>query len=118
MQTKLCSECGEPAEVSLCQILSTVGRKKREQRCSTSTPYCAACLQSRVKLLRRLGLHYPSTAWRCVYGVGERLRNSVEPPAPDGSGDAERGRPVVLVELQACLTACNCTQICCKTSPE
>jgi hypothetical protein len=57
MQTKLCSECGHPAEVSLCQILSTVGRKAREQRCSTSMPFCAACLQSRIKLLCRLGLH-------------------------------------------------------------
>jgi hypothetical protein len=57
MQTKLCSECGKPAEVSLCQILSTVGRANRQQRCSTSMPFCAACLQSRIKLLRRLGLH-------------------------------------------------------------
>ena len=41
MQKKLCSECGEIAEVSLCQILSTVGRETRKQQCSTSTPFCA-----------------------------------------------------------------------------
>ena len=56
MQKKLCSECGEIAEVSLCQILSTVGREARRQQCTTSTPFCASCLQSRIKLLQRLGL--------------------------------------------------------------
>jgi len=56
IQKKLCSECGESAEVSLCQIVSTVGRAPRQQRCSTSTSFCAACLQGRIKLLRRLGL--------------------------------------------------------------
>lgn len=57
MQKKLCSECGEIAEVSLCQILSTVGRTPRRQRCSMSTSFCAPCLHGRIKLLRRLGLH-------------------------------------------------------------
>ena len=57
MQKKLCSECGEMAEVSLCQILSTVGRTPRRQRCSLSTSFCAPCLQGRIKLLRRSGLH-------------------------------------------------------------
>jgi hypothetical protein len=57
MQKKLCSECGETAEVSLCQIVSSVGRAPRKQRCSISTAFCAACLQGRIKLLRRLGLH-------------------------------------------------------------
>ena len=57
MQKKLCSECGQTAEVSLCQILSTVGRTPRQQRCSTSTAYCMACLQGRVNVLRMLGLH-------------------------------------------------------------
>jgi hypothetical protein len=56
MQKKLCSECGGTAEVSLCQIVSTVGRSPRQQRCGTSTSFCAACLQGRVKLLQRLGL--------------------------------------------------------------
>jgi hypothetical protein len=57
MEPKLCSECGEAAEVSLCQILSTVGRGDRRQQCSTATPFCASCLRSRIKLLQRLGLH-------------------------------------------------------------
>jgi hypothetical protein len=57
MRKKLCSECGEIAEVSLCQILSTVGRTPRRQRCSMSTSFCAPCLQGRIKRLRRLGLH-------------------------------------------------------------
>jgi hypothetical protein len=56
MQTKSCSECGMPAEVSLCQIVSTVGRAPRWQRCSTSTAFCAACFEARVKLLRGVGL--------------------------------------------------------------
>lgn len=57
MQKRLCSECGETADVSLCQIVSSVGRAPRQQRCSVSTAFCAACLQGRIKLLRRLGLH-------------------------------------------------------------
>lgn len=56
MTTKLCSECGGEAELSLCQILSTVGRTPRQQRCSTATAFCAPCLQSRVKLLPHSGL--------------------------------------------------------------
>jgi len=57
MKRKLCSECGDEAAISLCQILSTVGTTPRKQRCTTATAFCAACLQARVKLLRRLGLH-------------------------------------------------------------
>ena len=56
MQKRLCSECGEVAEVSLCQILSTIGRTPRRQRCSMSTSFCAPCLQDRIKLLRRSSL--------------------------------------------------------------
>src|SRR5271155_550667 len=57
MEQKLCSVCGVAAEVSMCQILSTVGRRDRKQQCSISTPFCAKCLRSRIKLLQRLGLH-------------------------------------------------------------
>jgi len=57
MQTKSCSECGMPAEVLLCQIVSTVGRAPRRQRCSTSTAFCAACFGARIDLLRGVGLH-------------------------------------------------------------
>jgi hypothetical protein len=56
MKKKSCSECGSDAEVSLCQIVSTVGRRPRRQRCSASTAFCAACLQGGVKLLRGLSL--------------------------------------------------------------
>lgn len=56
MKTKTCSECGNPAELSLCQILSTVGRTPRQQRCSTATLFCRACLRGRVNLLRQPGL--------------------------------------------------------------
>ena len=57
MQKKSCSECGMPAEVSLCQIVSTVGRAPRQQRCSVSTAFCAACFGARIELLRGIGLH-------------------------------------------------------------
>jgi hypothetical protein len=52
---KLCSECGKAADVSLCQILSTVGRGPRLQRCSASVPFCIACLQHHLNLLDSVG---------------------------------------------------------------
>ena len=92
MQKKLCSECGEVAEVSLCQILSTVGREARKQQCSTSTPFCASCLRSRIKLLQRLGLrgiHKPLgeafTTLAVVCGMKlNRPRRTAQPLASDG----------------------------------
>ena len=57
MQRKLCNECGAPADVSLCQIVSTVNRSPRLQRCTTSTAFCIACLQERIKLMHGLDLH-------------------------------------------------------------
>lgn len=62
MQTKSCNECGMPAEVSLCQIVSTVGRAPRQQRCSTATAFCTACFEARIKPLRGVelrGVHQP-----------------------------------------------------------
>ena len=56
MQKKRCSVCGGVAEVSLCQIVSTVGRAPRLQRCTTATPFCAACLQHCVTFLHAAGL--------------------------------------------------------------
>ena len=56
MQKKLCSECGEPADVSLGQIVSTVGRAPKQQRCSKYTAFCVACLEGRIKLLQVIGL--------------------------------------------------------------
>jgi hypothetical protein len=92
MQKKLCSECGEIAEVSLCQILSTVGREARKQQCTTSTPFCAPCLRSRIKLLQRLGLrgiHKPlgeaftTLALLCEMKLS-RPRRTARPLASDG----------------------------------
>ena len=56
MQRKQCDECGADAEVSICQIISTIGRAPRQQKCSESKAFCAACLAGRFNLLRRLGL--------------------------------------------------------------
>lgn len=56
MDPKLCSECGEVAQVSLCQIVSSLRYKPRKQRVGTSVAFCAPCLQSRIRLLQRLGL--------------------------------------------------------------
>jgi hypothetical protein len=93
MQKKLCSECGEVAEVSLCQILSTVGREARKQQCSTSTPFCVPCLRSRIKLLQRLGLrgiHKPLgdafTTLAVVCGMKlDRSKRSAAALARDGA---------------------------------
>jgi hypothetical protein len=57
MQKKVCSECGEPAEVSVCQIVSTVGRAPRLQRCSRAMAFCTACFTARIDLLRGMGSH-------------------------------------------------------------
>jgi hypothetical protein len=57
MDPKLCSECGEVAQVSLCQIVSSLRYSPRQQRVGTSIAFCAPCLQSRIRLLQRLGLH-------------------------------------------------------------
>jgi hypothetical protein len=92
MQKKLCSECGEIAEVSLCQILSTVGREARKQQCSTSTPFCAPCLRNRIKLLQRPGLrgiHKPLgeafTTLADVCGMKlNRPRRATQPLTSDG----------------------------------
>ena len=56
MEPKLCSECGETAEVSLCQIVSSLRYRPRKQKVGTSVAFCAPCLQSRIRLLQRLGL--------------------------------------------------------------
>ena len=89
MLKKLCSVCGGAAEISLCQIVSTVGRAPRLQRCTTATPFCAACLQRCVTLLhvaglpgieKPLGEAFTALAEAC--GVGVR-RPSVRPiPTP------------------------------------
>ena len=86
MQKKSCSECGEPADVSLCQIISTVGRAPRQQRCTTATAFCTACFEARIKLLRGVGLrgiHQPlsDTFTALASACGLKLTR-VKRPAP------------------------------------
>ena len=85
MQKKSCSECGEPAEVSPCQIVSTVGRAPRQQRCSRATAFCTACFAARIDLLRGVGLDgiqqplsdaFTALAITCEMGL-PRLKRSV-----------------------------------------
>jgi len=92
MTQRSCSECGGTAEVSLCQIISTVGRTPRFQRCSKATAFCAACLQSRLKLLRRLGLrgiHRPlgeaftELAERSAMNLSHSKRRASAVPVPN-----------------------------------
>ncbi len=92
MQKRLCSECGKNADVSLCQIVSTVGRTPRKQQCSVSTAYCAACLQARIKLLGRLGvrgIHKPlveaftALADACALKLSRPKRTTAATPAEE-----------------------------------
>lgn len=94
MTKRSCSECGSDAELSLCQIISTVGRTPRHQRCSTATAFCAVCLQSRLKLLRRLGLrgiHQPlgeaftELAERCGMSLSHSKRRVSAAPVPNAA---------------------------------
>jgi hypothetical protein len=41
---KQCAECDAPAGFSLVVVVSTVGRSKRKQGCSTAALLCDACL--------------------------------------------------------------------------
>lgn len=59
MQTKPCSVCGSDATVSLCYILSTIGRSPRKQQCSSATPLCIACLQRLGAAISTLGPSSP-----------------------------------------------------------
>jgi hypothetical protein len=51
MALRSCSQCGSPAALSLCHLLSTVVVTPRRQKCATSTLYCVACIQRLVGLL-------------------------------------------------------------------
>ena len=59
MQTKPCSVCGSHAALSLCYILSTIGRSPRKQQCSSTTPLCFACLQRLAATIGTLGPSSP-----------------------------------------------------------
>jgi hypothetical protein len=51
MSLRSCSQCGDPAVVSLCHLLSTVAVTPRKQKCGTAIPYCSACIQRLLDLL-------------------------------------------------------------------
>lgn len=46
---KQCAKCDAPAGFSLVVVVSTVGRSKRKQGCSTAALLCGACLQRLLK---------------------------------------------------------------------
>lgn len=45
MVRKSCGQCENEAAVTLCWLLSTVGRSPRLQKCSKSTALCTPCLE-------------------------------------------------------------------------
>jgi hypothetical protein len=111
MQKKSCSECGEPADVSLCQIVSTVGRAPRGQLCSKSTAFCAVCFQVRIELLGGgRAPEHPAAPLRGVYGVGGCLRNDIAPHTSIRPSFVKRRRSLVVLSCRLCLTACNSRQ--------
>lgn len=55
MNLRLCSQCGNPAVLSLCHLLSTIAVTPRKQKCGTSTLYCSACIQRLVSRLETSG---------------------------------------------------------------
>lgn len=46
MTTKSCSQCGHPADFSVCCLVSTVGQSPRTQKCSSSVLLCQACIRA------------------------------------------------------------------------
>ena len=51
MTLRSCSQCGNPAVVSLRHLLSTVAVTPQKQKCGTAMVYCFACIQRVVGLL-------------------------------------------------------------------
>jgi hypothetical protein len=51
---KQCSRCESPAELSLCFLLSTVGRANRLQKCSRGTLLCNRCMRGLLTSLARV----------------------------------------------------------------
>jgi hypothetical protein len=58
MTLRSCSQCGNPAAFSLCNLISTVAVSPRLQKCGNATLYCSACIQRVVELLAASG-HSP-----------------------------------------------------------
>jgi hypothetical protein len=52
MNLRSCNQCGNYAAFSLCHLLSTVAVTPRKQKCGTAIPYCSACIQRLLDLLR------------------------------------------------------------------
>jgi hypothetical protein len=46
MSRKLCNRCENPAEFSICFVVSTVGRSPRNQKCTETLSLCTACIQN------------------------------------------------------------------------
>jgi hypothetical protein len=55
MTLRSCSECGNPAAFSMCNLLSTVAVTPRRQKCSVATLYCSVCIQRLARLLDASG---------------------------------------------------------------
>ena len=51
MTLRSCSQCGDAAAFSLCNLISTVAITPRQQKCGIATLYCSACIQSVVEFL-------------------------------------------------------------------
>ena len=48
MQRKICSLCGNPANISLCFLASTVGQSPRMQGAAKAILFCTGCVQASV----------------------------------------------------------------------
>ncbi len=80
---KSCSQCPAPAEYSLCFLLSSVGRSKRQQKCTASVPFCNACIQ---RLFAEIGTTAPSAliqpvraAYTAIASHSETRREDTSP---------------------------------------
>lgn len=51
MPLRSCSQCGDAAAFSLCNLISTVAVTPRQQKCGIATLFCSACIQRVVELL-------------------------------------------------------------------
>lgn len=51
MTPRSCSQCGRPAALSFCPLLSTIAVMPRKQKCGTVTLYCSLCIQHMAGLL-------------------------------------------------------------------
>jgi hypothetical protein len=87
MTLRSCSQCGNPAALSLCHLLSTVAVTPRKQKCGTSTLYCSACIQRMVEVLEA-SRH--SALQELSKSVSEAYTALATPPEHDSDG--ERGR--------------------------